>query len=203
MRSRNYIFNFIGDLMLVLLMCSNLPKYAFGGDFNPSRLEKLNEEDRKWSGWLKKYIKDVLYVGMPVDKFVRLFTKDESWSDSESPYIISQKDNKYIISGINKNKFRATFKDGALERLELYGLEKFPMLFPHYMDVSTFLKGYKSPYAHVFYDGMPEEEFLKVYSDAILVHKNDWYIIKETNGHKWKVIFKDGYLIGYGGEKTF
>lgn len=202
MKNKSKVFIITGAVMLILFG-QQISGYAFYWDENNlENLKKANEEDKKWSVWLKIYIKDVLSVGMPEEEFVRLFTKDESWDDPERPYITSQKNNRYVFVGINKNRFRVTFKKGLLEKLELYGLEKFPMLFPHYMDVCTFLKGYNDRYATAFYDGMLEEEFLKVYSGSILAHKNDWYVVKEKDGRKFKLTFKNGYLIGKAGESA-
>ncbi len=100
---------------------------------------------------------------------------------------------------MNKNKFRVTFKNGLLEKLEQYGWEKFIL---HYSEVNSFLKGYDEQYATGFYNGMPEEEFLKVYSGAILDHKRDWYNIKEKDGRKFQVKFYNGYLMGVAGERA-
>lgn len=197
MKNKKYIFVFLGVIMST---SPNIVFAWFGNEYSVEAGKKAMEEDEKWSNWLKKYIEDVLYVGMPVDKFIKLFTKDEGWTDPERPYIISHNKNRYIFIGINKTKFRVSFKNGLLEKLEQYGWEKFIL---HYTDASIYLKGYNNPYAHTFYSGMPEEEFLKIYSGAILVHKKNWYIIKEKNGLKWKVIFENGYLSGSGGESTF
>ncbi|MFH1232066.1 MAG: hypothetical protein V1709_11295 [Planctomycetota bacterium] len=198
---KNKLLIIMGALIFTLFI-KQISAYAFFGDeFNlsPEEAKKSMEEDRKWRAWLKKYIKDVLYVGMSENEFVKLFTKDESWTDSESPYIISQNKNRYVFMGLNKNKFRVTFKNGLLEKLEEYGWEKFILC---YNDVSTFLKGYNDRYATAFYDGMSEEEFLKLYSGSILVHKKDWYVVQERDGRKFQLKFKNGYLIGMAGEKA-
>lgn len=201
---KNKFLIIMGALMMILFT-KQISGFAFFGDeYNPNseEVKKSIKEDRKWSAWLEKYIKSVLYVRMPEDEFVRLFTKEESWVDLERPYIISRKNNTYVFIGINKNKFRAIFKESSLTKLELYGLEKFPMLFPHYMDVSPFLKGYSDRFATAFYDGMPEEEFLKVYSGSILAHKKDWYVVQEKDGRKFQLKFSNGYLNGIAGEKA-
>lgn len=179
--------------MFVLMACSSLSNKAFGDKFSSEGVEDI-KKDKQWSEWLYKYIKNVLYVDMPTDEFVRLFTKDASWSDSERPYIISHKDNKYIVAGVNGTKFRLTFNNGLLEKLEEYGWEKF---IPHYGDISIYLKGYKNNYDQGFYDGMPEQEFLTMFSGSILSHSKDRYVVVGKNGKKYQVIFKNGYLNGY------
>jgi hypothetical protein len=141
---KNKFLIIMGALMFTVFT-KQISGYAFFGDeYNLSSedAKKSIEEDRKWSTWVEKYIENVLYVGMPESEFVKLFTKDESWTDHEKPYIISHKDNRYVFLGINKNKFRATFKNSSLEKLEHYGWNKFILC---YTDVSIFLKGYSRP----------------------------------------------------------
>ena len=183
--------------MLSIVACSSVACFVFGGEFSPERLDKIHEEDERWTDWLNKYIKGVLYVGMPVDEFVRLFTKDESWADPERPYIISHDDNRYIITGRKGIRYRLTFKDSLLEKLEQYAWEKIPVVTAHYADFTFLLKGDKSTNAPSFYDGMSEKEFLKIFSSSILSHSKDRYVVIGKNGWKYRVTFSsEGYLIG-------
>lgn len=142
MRNKIKVFIAIGAVMLILLGDHTFGCAFFGDEYNPNPEEakKSMEEDKKWNAWIEKYIENVLYVGMPEDEFVRLFTKYESWVDQERPYIISRKNNRYTFLGINDNKFRVTFKNQLLDKLEHYGLNKFILC---YTDVSIFLRGYR------------------------------------------------------------
>lgn len=190
---------------MLILFAKQISGFAFFGDeynSNPEEAKKSMEEDSRWSEWIKKYIKDVLYVKMPEDEFVKLFTKDASWVDSQRPYIISHKNNWYVFIGMNKTKFRVTLKNGFLDKLEEYGLEKFIYC---YGDISSYLKGHSDRYATAFYDGMPEEEFLRLYSGSagsILAHKKSWYNIQEKDGRKFQLEFYNGYLVGIAGERA-
>lgn len=200
MMKKNYAFKIMETLMFLILACSSIGCIAFGSELSPKRMEEANEEDVKWQDWVAKYIKDVLYFRMPVDEFVRLFTKDASWTEPEKPYIISHDGNQYIIIGRKQIKYRVTFKDGLLEKLEQYVRNVIPLVplpVGCYADFSHLLKGYKSPNASGFYDGMSEEEFLQVFSDAILSHSKNSYVIVGKNGRKYRITFSSkGYLIG-------
>lgn len=182
--------------MLIPLVFCYMTSLAFGGEFSPGRLDKIHEEDKRWTDWINKYLKGVLYVGMPVDEFVRIFTKDNSWIDSEKPYIISHKDNIYIIVGRKEMKYRVTFKDGLLEKLEQHTWEKIPVVTAHYADFTFLLKGYKSTNAPGFYDGMPEDEFLQTSSGSITSQSGGRYVVIGRNGRKYRVTFTNGFLSG-------
>jgi len=120
MKRKKYAFEMIQTFMLIILACGSMSCIYRGyrGEFSPQRLDKIHEEHERWTDWINEYIKGVLYVGMPVDEFVRLFTKDDSWTDSERPYIISHKDNRYYFVGRKGIRYRVTFKDGLLAKLE-------------------------------------------------------------------------------------
>ncbi len=76
---------------------------------------------------VQQYIEGVLYVGMPEEEFVRLFTKASS-TDPDQPYIIEHKDNQYILLEFPSasEKARVTFRNGTLVKLERYGTGSYP-----------------------------------------------------------------------------
>ena len=148
--------------------------------------------------WLEQYFNDVLYVGMPEEEFVMLFTKTLDWADSKRPYITKHIKNYYIVSGLNTSYVgdcRITFSNGLLIKYERFGWGKIPIIDSGYTDLTDFLKGYKAN-GPGFYNAMREDEFLKTFSGSILSHSENYYIATGKNGRKYKVTFKDGYLIG-------
>lgn len=190
-----FIFRIMAAAMLILIACSSISCAAWG-EFSPERIDKMHEEDKKWSNWFEKYIKSVLYVGMPEDEFVRLFTKDKSWVDSQRPYIIKHKGSEYIVLALNGVKHRVSFTDGKLDQFETLGYEKIPIIGSTSWDYTSSLRGYKAKNAPGFYDGMSEDEFLATFSGSILSHSENRYVVTGKNGRKYRVTFKDGYLIG-------
>lgn len=190
-----FIFSFIEAAMLILLACSSMSCAAWG-EFSPERIDKMHEEDKKWSNWFEKYIKSVLYLGMPEYEFVRLFTKDKSWIDSQRPYIIKHRGSNYIVLALNGVKHRVLFTDGKLYKFETLGYEKIPIIGPASWDYTSSLRGYKAENAPGFYDGMPEDEFLKTFYDSILSHSENSYVVTGKNGRKYRVSFTNGFLSG-------
>lgn len=179
-------------MMLVLLVCSSISCLVFGAEFNLEENGRIQQEDKKWSSWLNKYVKSVLYIGMPEGKFASLFTKDIFWSDSDRPHIIHHKNDKYIIMGLKSRKYRVTFKNGLLLKLEEYGWEKIPLLTANYRDVSDLLKGYEI--SEGLYKGMPEDEFLRNFSHEILSKFKNGYVVVTKKGEKYGVEFINGFL---------
>lgn len=183
--------------MLITVACSCVACSVFEGEFSPRRIDRLHEEHKRWSDWVKKYIKDVLYVGMPEDEFVRLFTKDESWGDAEKPYIINHKDNEYIIVGRKEIRYKVTFKNGLLAKLKQRTWEKIPVVTTQYKDFTFLLKGHK--YTDGLYKGMPEDEFFKKFSHKIVSKfergNENGYILLLKHGNRLEVCFKDKVLI--------
>lgn len=199
---KSYVFKVMEILMLVVLVCGFMASCTFGGELSSKRSTEVNEEYTKWQDWVDKYIKNVLYFKMPVDEFVRLFTKNNSWVEPERPYIVSHDENNYVIIGRKNIKYRVIFKGGLLDKLEQYTWDVLPIVpipVTTYKDFSHLLKGYKSPNAPGFYDSMPEEEFLKVFSGEVLSHSKNSYVIVGKNGRKYKITFSPkGYLVGMG-----
>lgn len=181
--------------MLIILACSFMSYSAFSGEFSPERLDKIHEEDRKKDAWYDRYITSVLYVGMPESEFVDSFTKDSSWNDSERPYIINHKGDRYVIVGLDGIKHRITFDSGLLVKFEQYGWEKSPVL-TSYRDVTGFLKGYKNTSGPGFYNAMPEGEFLQNFSGLVLSQLGNRYTVVGKNGKKYRVTFTNGFLSG-------
>ena len=177
--------------MLLMLACGSMGCIAFGGEFSPERVKGANEEHNMLDEWSKKYIEDVLYIGMPVDEFVRLFTKDNSWAEPERPYIVSHDENSYMIIGRKKIKLRVAFKDGLLDKLEQHKWDMLPLVpvpLHYYADCSFLLKGHK--YMDGLYKGMSEDEFLKNFSDKIIRKFDNCYVILR-NGRRFVIEFKD------------
>lgn len=194
---KSYVFRIMEVLMLITLVCSSIACLVFGGEFSSERLDKIHEEDKSWSEWLDKYIRNVIYVGMPVNEFVKLFTKSEPWPDLERPYILSHKDNSYIFVGRKGIRYKVTFRDGLLEKLEQYTWEKIPLITAHYKDFSHLLRGYKPVNSPGFYDEMTENEFLSIFANSILSHSKNRYVVVGKNGWKYRITFsEEGFLIG-------
>ncbi|MFH1231475.1 MAG: hypothetical protein V1709_08285 [Planctomycetota bacterium] len=197
MMKRNYLYRLMEAFMLITVAYSCIVCFAFEGEFSPKRLDRIHEEDKRWSDWIKRYIKDVLYVGMSEDEFVGLFTRDASWIDSERPYIISHKGNEYIFVGRKKIRYKVTFKDGILARLGQRTWEKIPILTTHYADFTFLLKGHK--YTDGLYKGMAEDEFLKNFFHKVVSKfkrgNENGYILLLKHGNKLEVCFEDKTLV--------
>jgi hypothetical protein len=158
-----------------------------------NQMEQQKEENRKWNVWFNKYIKSVLYIGMPEDEFIRLFTKNSSWNEPERPYIIRYKDSSYIIIGPSGTKHRITFLNGTLYKFETLGYEKIPIIGSTSWDYTFLLKGYRI--SEDLYIGMSEDEFLQNFSSSILLKfKNGGYVIVTKDGKKYGIEFTDGVL---------
>jgi len=187
----SHLFRIMETLMLIILGCSSISCAAWG-EFSPERIDKMHEEDKKWSNWFEKYIKSVLYVGMPEDEFVRLFTKDKSWIDSQRPYIIKHKGSEYIVLALNRVKHRVSFTDGKLDKFETLGYEKIPIIGSTSWDYTSLLRGYKI--SEGLYKGMSEQEFLQNFSDSILSKFKNGYVILINDGKKYGIEFTNGIL---------
>ena len=86
---------------------------------SPIDRAKSDEQSRLW----RVYVYDVLYVGMPEEEFVRLFTR--SGSAFDHPYIVAQSDHQYVFleyPSQEHDKARVTFQGGRLIKYERYGL---------------------------------------------------------------------------------
>lgn len=190
--SKIFRYKFICGLAVTVFVYFSLGCFAFGSDFSPGRLGKANEEDANWKNWLDKYIRGVLYIGMPVNEFLKNFTKDGSWTDSERPYIIGNEDNNYIIVGRKNLKYKVIFKDNLLEKLEQYTYDKIPIVTAHYENVPFYLKGEKI--IDGLYQGMSEEDFLNTFSDKILMKFEKGYLISTNDKHKLGIKFTNSIL---------
>ena len=108
-------------------------------------------EDPVW----EKYIYNVIYVGMPEDEFVKLFTWNKEFEGTLRPYIVKDiRDIYYFIepevkfmkkylkqSNIaNTGKARVKFKDGLLVKYESQYWGKPPFVFLIWGDLTTDLK---------------------------------------------------------------
>ena len=99
----------------------------------------------------KKYITDILYVGMPEEEFVKCFTWDESFEGTVKPYITAHKKDVYYIKvpftkilnrtfqSVARDKDRITFKDGLLVKCETQYRAEFPFMFLVYRDYTYLL----------------------------------------------------------------
>jgi hypothetical protein len=156
------------------------------------QMDRWREESLKATVWEKKYLENILYLGMPESEFVNFFTKTSKWTDSERPYITKQIGNRYILSGLtSSHDYRVTFENGKLIKFETFVLDKIPPLTAHYSDATHFLKGYKG--GSGLYSGMPESELNKF---EILSHSGNIYIVIGNDQRRYKVTFKNGYLVG-------
>ena len=175
--------------------------------------EILRHYTQNWLGddpiW-KKYIQNVIYVGMPEKDFVKLFTNHHEFQRSLRPYIVEYKNNTYYIyqpeydflkrelkqtNIANTGKSRIKFDKGRLAKYEMQYWDKPPFVFLVYSDQTNTLRGFTAE-DKGFYDGMPEKEFLKFFSGSILRHKRDWYIFWGKNRKKYRITFYNGYLTG-------
>lgn len=88
----------------------------------------------------QQYVESVLYVGMPEDEFIQLFTETPRPTDSDRPYIIERNGHRYIILELplKGEKARVTFHEGTLVRFERYGTGSNPW---GYADETYMLKG--------------------------------------------------------------
>ena len=79
-----------------------------------------DRKDRLWRG----YTFNVLYVGMPEEEFVRLFSNQAG--SGERPYTIEQSNHRYVFlefPALSKtDKARVTFENGRLVKYERFGL---------------------------------------------------------------------------------
>ena len=187
--------------MLNLSSCTIMKKI---GEYKEIQIEeeyqRNSTEGKLRYAWSKKYI-DILYVDMPEDEFVRLFTKASDWTDPERPYITKHVRNKYIISGLRSLRdHRITFENGRLIKFETLGYQKIPVIGFTSWDYTSSLKGYKI--AEGLYIGMSDDEFLKNFSNKVTSRFKNGYVILLEDGHKREVAFSDGILTDswYSGE---
>ena len=176
-------------MLLILTSCTS---------FNEHITKEANDSMYE-DNWLVKYIDNVLYVGMSEEEFVKLFTRTSDWTDANRPYIKKHVKNYYIVSGLNTSYVgdcRITFSNGLLVKYDRFGWGKIPIIDSGYTDLTSFLKGYKVKNSPGFYDGMSEDEFLQSFAGSVLSHSDNRYVIMGKNGRKYRVTFKDSYLIG-------
>ena len=105
---------------------------------------KTTKDSMFEDNWLAKYFYNILYVGMPEEEFVKLFTKNIDWTDTERPYIKKHYKNYYIVSGLNTSYVpdcRIVFQNGFLVKYESFGWGKVPLLDSGYTDYTYLLKG--------------------------------------------------------------
>lgn len=199
------IFFILAGVQMLMLININLTSFAFNGigEYSPEELKKLNEEDEKWNVWLKKYIKEVLYVGMPEDEFVKIFTKDDLWSDPERPYIIKHISGSYYLIGRKGMRYKVTFKNGVLGELAQRTWEKIPIITTHYKDFTHLLREYK--YTEGLYKGMPEDEFLKKFFHKVISKferdNENGYILLLKHGNRLEVCFENKILTNVSWEE--
>lgn len=179
--------------LLIFLILVSISCVSWG-----EHMTKETEDYMYEDTWLEKYIRNVLYVGMPEEEFVKLFTKTSDWTDPKRPYIKKHVKNYYIVSGLNTSYVgdcRITFSNGLLVKYERFGWGKIPIIDSGYTDLTDLLKGYKAN-GPGFYNAMPEGEFLTTFSGSILSHSENRYVVTGKNGRKYRVSFTNGFLAG-------
>jgi len=133
---KRYIAVALGHLRLViagLLALVALPSCAAGESRKPFIPWAQSEREREIGDRIdeiwERFIHEVLYVGMPEEEFVQLFTKSSSWKDPDRPYIIEREEHRYIFlqaPRYGKDQGRVTFVNGALSKYEQFGLGQNP-----------------------------------------------------------------------------
>ena len=156
----------------------------------------------------KKYLIDILYVGMPEEEFVKYFTWDESFEGTVKPHIMKHvKDVYYIrvpfakilnraLGLVSRETEKITFKERKLVKYETQCRPDPPFTFLLvYHDITSSLEGYQ--YSDGLYKGIPEEDFLKKFKDKIhrdSDYKNHWYYVTVASNLVYRVIFENGKL---------
>lgn len=179
-------------MAVLTISACGLISCASWGEFSPQRIDKLHEADTKRNLWFEKYIESILFVGMPEDEFVKLFTKNDSWNDPQKPYIIKHNTSSYIVLCPDGVKHRITFVDAKLDKFETLGYEKIPIIGSTAWDYTSLLRGFK--YSDGLTVGMSEEEFLRNFSNAVRSKLKDGYVIQSEDGRKFGVEFNGGVL---------
>jgi len=150
---------------------------------------------------INKYMDNDVYFKMPESDFVKMFTRTDSWSNHEKPYIIKKIKNYYLLKdpstgkfGITQGgKFKVTFKNNQLVKLEISGWYGLP-IFRDLLDATHQLKLYEIEDG--LYVGMPKNEFLIRFVDRIVGKvSEDYYAIEAKGGGYRTVSFEDDLLI--------
>lgn len=202
----SYSFRVMQLLILMIIICNLLSCSTLGDEFSSEKLSKTYREDETTSMWYEEYP----YFEMPEDEFVELFTKSILRDVPSKPSIVKYKNNAYIVKEANGQKYRFTFENGLLTKFEIFGWEKIPFITAAYRDYTHLVRGSaileeRTKNRRGFYDAMPEEEFLKIFSNAILSHSKsrdgeNHYVFIGKDEEKYQVTFsREGYLIGMGG----
>lgn len=180
-------------LILSIFTLINIISCTAMEEYKMKEIDRQFQQTKKEDEWWEKYIRHPVYVGMTETEFVNLFERKEANGDTDRPHIINKKGNSYIVVGLDgKEKYRFTFADGLLLKYEQFGLGQNPF---GYSDSSFLLRGFEAD-GPGFYSAMTEDEFLQTFSGSILSHSKDYYIVTGKNGRKYKIKFKNGYLIG-------
>lgn len=199
------------EAILISLVAVNI---SFAADIHSgeSDQELLISYTQHWIGnnpVSQKYIYDVIYIGMPQDDFEKIFIRKEEFEGTMKPYIVKKNNDVYYLyepgfdfmkkklrsNLANTGKSRIKFEDSRLVKYEVQYWGKPPFVYLVYSDATHNLKGFVKEDTG-FYDGMAEEDFLKVFSGKILSHKKDKYVFWGKDGRKYRVVFYEGYLIG-------
>lgn len=100
----------------------------------------------------EKYIYNVIYVGMPKEEFVKLFTWNEDFEGTLRPYITKNKENVYYLNEpyyefmkeelnqsniANTGKGRVKFENGRLVKYEIQYRDKPPFIFLVWKDMTA------------------------------------------------------------------
>lgn len=187
----------------VLASSVNKPNYTA----NMTDEELVREYQKSYWGEhpiSKKYLYDVLYVGMPEEEFVSKFTKDLSYEGTARPYIYKKIKNIYYITFPKLPSLRdislihrITFKDQKLIKYEYRYIGAPPFMFYVYSDDTNYLVWRGQDIPSIRFSGMLESEFVnKISSDDFfyIIKKQSYrlgnsYIIQGKDGKKWRLKF--------------
>lgn len=202
------MFIFVGN---ALVFASTVKEPNYTPDMTDEELAK--EYQKSYLGehpLCRKYLYDVLYVGMPEEEFISKFTKNATYEGTARPYIFKETKNVYYITFPNLPYLRddinlisrITFKDRLLIKMEDRYLSKPPFMWYVYGDITNSLMRKEGnnlalPENAAQFDSMYEDEFVnKVASDTFftIINKENRpsgniYIIQGKDGKKWRLKF--------------
>ncbi len=115
----------IGTLSSCAMAESDRISALIPGAPSPQEREISNKIDEVW----QRNVREVLYVGMPEEEFLKQFTKTNSWNDLDRPYIIQQSGHTYVFlqaPRYGQDKGRVTFVNGTLVKYGQFGLGENP-----------------------------------------------------------------------------
>ena len=116
--------------LLALVGSTSCASLGSNGPFIPwAQSEREREISDKIDEVWQRNVREVLYVGMPEEEFLKQFTKSNTWNDPDRPYIIQQSGHTYVFlqaPRYGQDKGRVTFVTGALVKYEQFGLGENP-----------------------------------------------------------------------------